>query len=239
MVMELMMQDEAKKLAPDELKILTEAVSAQTKVSNRAWFALVAFALIIVLPSVEPDKVTLPLGLPEVPADEFYTFALPFLTVLMVYFCQAYAQEVRGSRLAQRLIDMSSAGGALHPRDVFDLLRVPSVNRVAPLPQAFSGQFYSLRDTASKMHRWLAAIYYVLLKLFATLVYIGIPVVALVSAVSKFHEITRETNFLKGVEIVSYVFLGLALIAFLEVVVLEIVNLGKAAKAVFRGNSEW
>jgi len=235
------MEEKVTNSSTDDLKSLIEAVSTQTRVSNRAWFALIAFALIIVLPGVEEDRVALPFGLPEVKAVQFYAFALPFLTVLMVSFCQSYAQEVRGSRLAHQLIDRNSfCAGILHPRDVLDLLRVPSVNRVAPLAQVLSGQLYSLETTASgnaKLRRRLAGSYYLLLKLFATFVYIGLPVVALLSAVLKFHEIPRETRFLKCVQVVSYVFLALALVAFFEVVVLEVLNLTRSAKAIFRRNS--
>lgn len=110
------LQDSETDIISTEVKILVEAVSVQTKVSNRAWFALVAFALIIVVPTEKRDFVTLPFGLQKVSADQFYTFALPFLTILMVYFCQSYAQESRASRLAQKLIDNSKHSGSLHPR---------------------------------------------------------------------------------------------------------------------------
>ena len=78
------MQDQPTGLNPEDLKTLVEAVSTQTKVCNRAWFAMIALGLIILLPAVEHGVVGLPFGLQEVPADDFYTFALPFLTILMV-----------------------------------------------------------------------------------------------------------------------------------------------------------
>jgi hypothetical protein len=133
-----------------------------------------------------------------------------------------------------------------HPRDVLDLLRIPSVNRVAPLAQVVGGEFYTLRNTSGNdceacwrfVRRLLAAAYYVVLKLPATLVYLGLPALALVPAATKFSEVKKDTVFLKCIEVVSYAFLLVATLAFLQVVILEAQNLMRATTAIFRGGKK-
>jgi hypothetical protein len=75
----------------------------------------------------------------------------------------------------------------LHPRDLYDVLRTPSVNRVAPIAQLFRNldDSYSFPPSTGIPRRLGAAIYYVLLKLASWLVFFGFPIIALWNSFSK------------------------------------------------------
>ncbi len=171
----------------DLVKDLAGAVSTQAHVANRAWLALITVALFAVLPHV-PDRhgnISLPFNLGDVDQVWFHAIAFSLLIVLTIFFAAAHAQQVRAQKLAQSVVDSIAAdhksADVVHPRELFDMLRTPSLNRVAPLAQLLRGkyQFYS---TARSCPRWLtllSVIYYGLLKVVSLIVFFGLPIWAL------------------------------------------------------------
>ncbi len=173
---------------------LAAAVSTQAQVSNRTWIALMAVVVVAVLPRVSPvadrKEVPLPLGLGPVDPAWFDPFIFAVLVVLTIAFAAAHAQQVRAEKLAQSVVDsLVEAGqpsgkqqpGWIHPRELFDMLRLPSVNRVAPLAQSLRGR-YQFYATGTRCPEWLrvaSTAYYGLLKLASLVVYFGLPAWAL------------------------------------------------------------
>jgi hypothetical protein len=118
----------------------------------------------------------------------FYDVLFLMLAVLTIAFSSAYAGQFRAHRLAQSLIDLSVKGrrghSGAHPRDRFDMLRIPKFNRVAPLAQMILGkaEFYTGAEDCPKWRRVVSTFYYILLKLVSVVVYFGLPAFALFHA---------------------------------------------------------
>ncbi len=174
-----------------QIKELAAAVSTQAQVSNRIWLGLMTVAVISLLPRA-PDQgqVPLPFGLPTVPATWFYLVLFVMLIVLTIAFASAHAQQVRAQKLAQRFVDSLPTDADLagmHPRELFDMFRLPSLSRVAPLAQAVRGryQFYSRRASCPTFLRVASIVYYALLKLVSMAVYFGVPACALLRTYEK------------------------------------------------------
>lgn len=169
------------------VKNLAEAVSTQARVANRAWIAMMGVALVALLPRVPRNggDVNLPLGLGVVESDSYAVIAFLMLSILVIAFATAHAQQMRAQTLAQRAIDgldaTLPAGWGVHPRELFDMCRMPSVNRVAPLAQLVRGayQFHERHDECPKWRRMLSVAYYVSLKGVASMVFFLVPAAAL------------------------------------------------------------
>ena len=169
--------EDARKL----VKEVAEAFSTQVQVANRSWIALVTVALVAVVPR---DRPSLPFGLGEVSASSFHTVVFFVLVTLTVSFATAHAQGVRADRLGQSIVDSLAKTfqpGDIHPRDLFDMWRKPTLNRVAPLAQLFQGehQFHSSVGKCSPKRRFFSTTYYAFLKAGSWLVYFGLPLWAL------------------------------------------------------------
>lgn len=164
---------------------LAGAVSAQAQVANRSWFALIAVAVVSSLPRTQVADIALPFGFGVVEPGSFHLVMFGLLTVLMIAFASAHAQQVRAQRLAQSALDSLKVdallGLKIHPRDLFDMLRLPSVNRVAPLAQLLKGQdaFFGRTKAVPAWRRTASRWYYLLLKAASWLVYFGYPAFAL------------------------------------------------------------
>jgi len=169
------------------VKELAGAVSVQAQVANRAWLSLITVALFAVLPRVptKDGNVSLPFSLGEVDPIWFHAVVFFILVVLTIFFAAAHAQQVRAQKLAQTVVDSLGADrtsdDSVHPRELFDMLRVPSLNRVAPLAQMLMGryQFYATVGRCPKWLRVVSVSYYGLVKLVALVVFFGLPVWAL------------------------------------------------------------
>jgi hypothetical protein len=125
------------------IKDLASACSTQAQVANRTWIALMTVSVIAVLPrsSSSGADFQVPLGLGTVDPAWFNVVMLALLTVLAIAFSAAYAQQFRAKRLAQmqlnKLPTVDEGNVHIHPRDFFDALLIPSVNRVAPIAQLY------------------------------------------------------------------------------------------------------
>jgi hypothetical protein len=171
----------------EQVKELAAGVSVQTQVANRVWLALMTVALVAVLPrgtNKNPD-LSLPFGLGTVDSTLFYPVAFFILVVLAVAFAAAHAQVIRAGVQAHKMIDSipkgSFAENGVDPRGVFDMGRIPSLNRVAPLAQLAIDQ-----SSAITGQRWwvrgLGVLYYMLLKLLSLIVYYALPGLAMARA---------------------------------------------------------
>jgi hypothetical protein len=169
------------------IKDLAGAVSRQSRVTNNTWIALTTVALFAIVPHTPSGEgnLTLPFNLGEVAQTWFYGLVFSILVVLAIAFAAAHTQQVRTQKLAQRNIDSMLERGAstdlLHPREYFDMWRMPSLIRVAPLPQALRGRYQFYADSAG-LPTWLrlaTVTYYGLLKLVSWVVYFLFPMWAL------------------------------------------------------------
>jgi hypothetical protein len=165
------------------VKELAGAVSVQARIANRAWLALMSVAFFAVLPH-KPEKsgnLSLPFNLGEVNPVWFHAIVFSILVVLAIAFASAHAQQMRAQKLAQVAVDSLVASHSredhVHPRELFDMLRTPSFNRVAPLAQLLRGK-YQFYETGRHCPTWLLLgtnAFYALLKLTSLLVYFGLP----------------------------------------------------------------
>jgi hypothetical protein len=175
-------------MADDRASIVRElaaAASAQSQVANRYWIALITVCLIAVLPRPKEAEMSLPFDVGPIEPSSFYLAMFALLVVLNIAFASAHAQQIRVQRLAHRGLDhLGEApllGIGIHPRDLFDAFRLPSVIRLAPLPQLLRGLDSGI-SSSPVLPRWrkkMAVTYYVLLKIASWLVYFGFPCVAL------------------------------------------------------------
>ncbi len=169
-----------------DIQEIATAVSTQAQVANRMWIGLVSVAAIAVLPPVsdKTGEVPLPFGLGPVDAAEFYVIVFFMLVVLTIAFSAAHAQQLRAQKQAHSFINRMRTGtllAGMDPRDLFDMLRVPSLNRVSPLAQALKGkyQFYGEAAHCPILRRFGSVVYYGLLKIISMPVYYGLPAFAL------------------------------------------------------------
>jgi hypothetical protein len=129
---------------------------------------------------------------------------------------------MRAQKLAHSVIDeqgtIVSKSCAIHPRDYFDMLCKPSLNRVASLAQSLRGKhrFFSNKHELPKWQGTMTVIYYGLLKLISFVIYFLIPIFALWHA----HQNFVTSGFLYG-----YNFAGTAIgeFALLQVLWLDLV----------------
>jgi hypothetical protein len=171
-----------------QVKELAAAVSMQAQVTNRLWLTLITVAVVALLPESsatqkQADVSLLSFG--KVDAATFHLMLFPVLIVLTIAFSAAYSQQVRAQTLAQSFLDsinsLPTGFGGMYPRELFDMLRLPTLNRVAPLAQALRGP-YQFHSRATECPGWLRAAstaYYVLHKLTSMIVYFGLPGFAL------------------------------------------------------------
>lgn len=102
-----------------------------------------------------------------------------------IAFAAAHAQQVRAQRLAQKALTELAKSSPLvlgvHPRDLFDASREPSVIRLAPLAQLAQGldQFFGKPQPVTTARRNVSVVYYFALKVASWTVYFGLPLFVL------------------------------------------------------------
>jgi hypothetical protein len=177
------------KQTEDQIERLAKAVSTQAEVANRIWLGLVTVSIVGLLPRVpirdSPGYSDLPLGLGRAADTSFHLIVFLILVVLAIAFSAAHAQQIRAQALAQDFINTlpqhETGTLGMHPRELFDFLRSPSLNRVAPLAQLFRGryQFYRSRASCPAWLRIASTLYYIPLKLASMIVFFGLPAFSL------------------------------------------------------------
>jgi hypothetical protein len=218
------------------LKEFADAVSTQAQVTNRIWLGLMTVALVALLPreSTTAGQVKLPFNLGQADAATFSVMIFLFLVVLTIAFSSAYAQQFRAQRLAQLFINAipkkhTDHGGA-HSREWFDMFRIPTFNRGAPLPQLARGhfQFYKNAKECPNWLRFLTTGYYLLLKLTAMAVYFALPGYALFGAYHKLDTVgwLRWAFFVAGI---------LAFLTLVEVALADIISLWRVLPIIWWG----
>lgn len=191
------------------VKDLAEAVSTQARVANRAWLSLISVAVVFLIQEgmTDEQRIKLPFDFGEVDRNTFFSAGYAILGVLSIAFAAAHAQQIRATILAQSAIDKLGSVSiiGIHPRDLFDMFRLPSVNRVAPLAQLFrgAGQFYSNDSAVGKARRRFSALYYIILKVTATSVYSALPAFALWHAYGRATSVSDVSWWLTGLGIVA------------------------------------
>lgn len=222
------------------LKEFANGVSTQAQVTNRFWLGLVTVALVALLPreSTSAAQVTLPFNLGKADAATFSVMVFLFLVVLTIAFSSAYAQQFRAQALTQSFIEsiptkQTDHGGA-HLREWFDMFRMPTFNRVAPLAQLARGrfQFYKNARECPGWVRFLTTGYYLVLKLTAMAVYFALPGYALFGAYRKIIIV----GWLHWAFVVTGIFAFLTLV---EVALADVISLWKVVPIIWRGHGPW
>jgi len=159
--------------------------------SNLMWIGAIVAAFVVLLPQVPPEGGTpataeLPFSLGSGPAPVVYPLAFAILAILIVALAAAHTQHIRADKLAHSVIDTMNRillvdGIELLPRDLFDMLRQPSLTRVAPLAQWVRGrwQFEGETTPCPLWRRVMSIGLYVVLKVVVLLVLFAAPGVAL------------------------------------------------------------
>ena len=207
------------------VKDLAEGASIQIKATNRYWLVLIAISLFVLipLPSIDATQRTLPFSLGEVEVGTFNTVSTYMLAVLIIAFCQAHAQAIRATLLGQRMLDkmpneIQPIG--ISPRDLYDVFRLPSLVRVAPLAELIKGKYqFSLDESkCPQLLRKITAMLYLFFKVVATAVYLVLPAIALGTAVAA----SGTTDLLRIPGWIVYVFSFVATVAFLIVFIVDL-----------------
>ena len=185
-------------MTPEEIKDVkalvkefAETVSLQARVTNQVWLGMISAAWVGVVatpaPAAESGCIQL-FGLSLGNGPKFFAGVFGILFVLIFAFAAAYAAQSHAQELAQEYLDGLEAMSSeirLHGfgtlRTLYDTLRLPTFNRVAPLSQLLSGKHlidYSpaARPSWLKTLQWM---YYVVLKLASASVYFVVPGLAL------------------------------------------------------------
>ncbi|HEY0704213.1 MAG TPA: hypothetical protein VGD60_15690, partial [Candidatus Acidoferrales bacterium] len=173
---------EVKKLVRE----LAETVGLQAQVTNRIWLGMISVAGAGVLPRPKASDPTVQVLTFAVPTAKFFISVFAALFVLIVAFSAAYAAQARAQELAQSYLESLPPDfglpGFRTPRGFYDVLRLPTFNRIAPLPQLLSGK-YQLGKCGPKIQRRLRGlkrVYYWVLKIPGAGVYFVFPGVALI-----------------------------------------------------------
>lgn len=211
----------------DFVRGIADGVSTQSRFANRIWLALMILTFVVLVHAAHPseqDKTSLPFQLGTLDTTVFHAVSCPMLAVLLIAFLAAHAQQVRAADLAQRVIDEVEKEKETwpHPRDIYDVMRHPTLIRVAPLPQLARGkyQFYPESYDCPLLRRILTTSYYVVLKLLGIIVYFFLPIIALCFAFYRFAiEPTTSLSWLKWV---VGVFVTVAFIASIQAICIEL-----------------
>lgn len=173
----------------EQVKDLSELASRSFKVSNRAWLALMAVAVVVLIPRPEGTAISLPFGFGEVDPAAFYFVTLIILVAVTIAFAATHAQAFRAHRITMAALGTLAADAVatplrVHPRDAFDLLVEPTINRVGPLAILVRGRHLMLPVAASAplWRQRLVLAYYLLLKSVAFVFYFVVPSYALLRA---------------------------------------------------------
>ena len=181
----------------EKVKVLAEAASMQARVANRTWLGLLTIAALTLLPrgpkAGQPCEPVLPLGLGPVDPFWYYPTLFMILVILTIAVAVAQAQVVRVQKLAQSFL-RSLAGQSptvlgMEPRELYDMIRLPSLNRVAPLAQFLLGehQFHATSSGRSRQDKIWSEIAYLPLRLVSMAVFYLLPTFALWHAFSGIH----------------------------------------------------
>lgn len=217
---------------PTLVKELVDGVSTQVRALNRIWLLTLLVALLIVIPPPEsnPDDNLrkLPFGLGTVEEGYFYPISCFLLSVLIMSFATSHAQVIRATKLAQRAVDQLRDSSALPSgmdlRDIFDILRIPSINRVAPLAQNLRGkyEFYDGKEQCPGWLLWISTWYYVILKLLSTSVSVFMPGGALGVAYSRYLKRSCEVSSNWVLKVFVTIFTIVATVAIVQTLLKEI-----------------
>lgn len=222
------------------VKEFAAAVSTQSQVTNRVWLVLITVALFAILPqkdNASPDMLKLPLGLGQTNAQTFWTMMFALLIVLTIAFCSAYVLQFRAQSLVHKFINRTGEkdgnfGGA-DLRQWFDILRVPTFNRVSPLAQLLRVWLRTKKDT--RIRRFAAglicALYYLFLKFTAMLVYFGLPVYAL-------YRVYGERSLVQTHRWTVYTGFAAAVLGIIQAALCDVFSLRNILPHIWRGDSQ-
>jgi hypothetical protein len=165
------------------VKDLAEAVSTQSKITNRTWLATITVSVLILFSSelASQGKIPLPFSMGNVEQKIFYPIGFSIQAVLILALAVAHALALRARKLAHLIIATLEPKCFLNTpysiRDFFDVMQISCLPRVAPLAQWIRGpyQFSDKENQCPNSLRYISTAYYIVLKFIATTVLFLMP----------------------------------------------------------------
>jgi hypothetical protein len=198
------------------VKDLAEAFGKQAKYSNQLWLALIGAAVVVNFPHKTGTVIDLPFSLGSVEEGVFAPAAFLILAVLSVAYCVAFAESNNAARFAHRQIDNFSSDEV---RRLYDLLAIATFSRVAPL----------VNLTNYRLNHWpaankIASAYYVILKLVANVIILGIPIGSLITAYLRVLQGPSISVLAFWITRFSTFALVVTAVAFIQIIIAEVLH---------------
>jgi hypothetical protein len=163
------------------VKDLAEGFSIQSKLTNRMWLAVVAVAILILLPvdvHKNSEYRTLPFGFGEIDNQDFNIVSTFILSIISIAFCAARSQALIAYKFAHAEISKLGTDDYVRKqRRYFDILTSPTLVRVGPLSIVLKENF----PNVGKRVQFIFSFIYLVIKILAIAVFLGVPVFAAVS----------------------------------------------------------
>lgn len=214
---------------PDYLIKLIDGCNSYIKIASNFWLTLAAFSIIAISPTKTNDsKIEMPLGLGLFEEINFYPLIFIIIALLIMCYGSTMSQALRGRKLIQRVVnnlpssDKTICKESTHIQDIVDILIHPSLNRVAPLAQIMQGekQFLPESNTIPVNKKKLYSLYYLFLKLIATLVIYFVPGYALF--ITFFNSNVHSEGAWGLPTYIFWIFTIIAFLILLQLLILEI-----------------
>jgi hypothetical protein len=187
------------------VKHLADGFSNQSRQANRFWLASVVAAAVVVFPKHSGGNVVLPFSLGEVPNSIYGPIGFGILFVLFMAYCQAYAQAHNAANFAHNYINgLKRSDTQVDARRFFDFLVISSFARASPLAEV-------LKSSSQKIPARITIIFYVILKILAHTIILGLPLSALLFAYCRILE-HAESILIKLPLLIALVFAVIATI---------------------------
>lgn len=219
----------------ETIQELSEGYSKQTKTANQIWI----FLMITSIYSLAEKDRQLPFGMGEVNEFNFRIMCAIIISVISIAYTSAMIQSIRTRKLIQKIIDNLGAEekfiNHIHIEDYVDSILTPSYNKVAPISQFILGKHQFLGDQAkqNKVIRWIAILFYIILKMSTVGLMYLIPIASVYPYVMYIHFFGDEINVIDSVlKIIAFFLVYLASFSFLILILGEIKVLIRVIKKI-------
>ena len=166
-----------------------EAVSTQDRISNRVWLVVIALCFIVDFSNINEctGEIAFPFNFGSAKPELFYPIMLSMLGVVFLAFASAWAGQLQTRILFYDSLERNSPSLANDQqrklRVHFDTAQHPALFRVGTLPTL--GLNNKPMQSRSAFPRYVTLVYYWMLKLATTAIYIGIPLAAYIWGITK------------------------------------------------------
>ncbi|MGA7721509.1 MAG: hypothetical protein WCA84_10065 [Ignavibacteriaceae bacterium] len=166
------------------VKQLAESVTIQSKQANKLWLIMISIAVIVMFPPIMKEgnltnQIKLPFKIGIVEIKYFYPAVFFLYSILVVAFSTTHTQAIRTQKLAHLALELieNERYYGIYSHDLFDMFRIPGINRTAPLAQFLRGKYQVINhaDDCPCWRKRFTSIYYLILKIISSLVYWFLP----------------------------------------------------------------